>query len=87
MKINLHIERLIVEGMSLTAREKDQLSSAIRQQLLGQLTERGLAADLNGLAGQRTVNGGAMSLMDADQPGAIGQKIGTAIYRGIGNGG
>ena len=82
MKINLHIERLIVDGLSLSAREKAELSNALRQQLAGQLSA---ASDLTGLASQRTVNGGTVALRDAEQPGAIGQKIGTAIYRGIGN--
>lgn len=86
VNINLHIERLIVEDMEFDTRGKAQMSRAIKQQLLTQLTERGLLADIKGLADQRFVKGGEISFMDSDQPAATGQKIGEAIFRGIGNG-
>jgi hypothetical protein len=84
--INLHIERLIIEDMSFDERGKDQLSRAIKRQLLTHLTERGLPANLHGLTHQRSVKGGAISLSDSDRPANTGHKIGSAIYRGIGNG-
>jgi len=86
VNINLHIERLIVEDMNLDAGGKDQLCRAIRHQLLAQLSGPGLAAGITGLADQRIVKGGVISFSDSDRPAVTGQKIGNAIYRGIGSG-
>ena len=86
MTINLHIERLVVEDMSFDERGKDQLSRAIKRQLLTNLTERGLPANVHSLTHQRSVKGGAISFSDSDRPAKTGQKIGSAIYLGIGNG-
>lgn len=85
MNINLHIERLIVTDMQLDARGKVQLGRAIQQRLLAELNERGLVADIAGLAGQRSVQGGSLSYTDSDRPDTIGGRIGSAIFRGIGN--
>ena len=86
VNINLHIERLIVEEMNFDGRGKDQLSHAIKRQLLTHLAERGLPANVHDLTHQRSVKGGAISFSDSDRPAITGQKIGSAIYRGIGNG-
>lgn len=86
MTINLHIERLIVEDISFDKHGKDQLSRAIKRQLLTSLSERGLPANVHDLSHQRSVNGGAISLSVSDRPSDTGQKIGSAIYRGIKNG-
>ena len=54
--INLHIERLIVEDMNFDQRGSDQLSRAIKRQLLTQLTERGLPANVHGLTAQNRLD-------------------------------
>ena len=86
MNINLHIDHLIVEAMDFDARGNAQLGRSVKQQLVAQLTERGLLIEVDGLAGQKTVRGGTISVNDSDGPAVAGQKIGKAIYRGIGNG-
>ena len=86
MNINLHIERLIVDDMDLDAGGRDQMGRAVKRQLLAQLNERGLAGGMGGLANQRSVKGGTISFKESDRPATTGQKIGEAIYKGIGNG-
>ena len=86
MNINLHIQRLLIENMSFDERGKDQLGRAIKRQLLTHLTEQGLPANVYGLAHHHSVKGGAISFSESDRPANTGQKIGSAIYRGFGNG-
>jgi hypothetical protein len=40
MKINLHIDQIVIEGISLTRRERDQLASTLEQELARQLRQR-----------------------------------------------
>jgi len=83
--INLHIERLIVEGMSIDQRGKAQLRRAITQQLTAHLAERGLPLGVQSQADLRSLNGETISFTDSDRPSDTGQKIGSAIYRGMRN--
>jgi len=86
VKISLHIERLILEDMDLDVHGRERLGQAVRQQLVVGLAQQGLASDGHALASQRNLNGGTVSLVDADGPVLAGQKIARAICRGIGNG-
>jgi hypothetical protein len=54
MRINLHIDEIVVEGTNLTRRQRDQLAVAIEAELTSQLRHRvsppraagGLGADI-----------------------------------------
>jgi hypothetical protein len=40
MKISLHIDQIVVEGTSLTRREREHLAGALEQELARQLRQR-----------------------------------------------
>jgi hypothetical protein len=40
MRINLHIDAIVVEGTNLTRRQRDQLAGAIEAELTSQLRQR-----------------------------------------------
>ena len=86
MKINLHIEHLILEDMDLDVHGRERLGQSVRQQLVVGLAQQGLPSGRPALASQRSLNGGTVSLADSDGPVLAGQKIARAICRGIGNG-
>ena len=84
MNINLHIERLIVDGFPLDQRQRPHLQAAVEAQLAHLLRAEGLHPELRA--------GGALPSVRADgihvansSPKHLGQQIGRAVYAGIGN--
>lgn len=84
MKINLHIERLVLDGLPIEHHHGLLVKAAVEAELSRLLTADGLA---NGL-----ISGGAMPsvpahnirMADNSNPKKLGQQIGRAVYGGIG---
>ena len=83
MNINLHIERLILDGLPLEQRDGAQVWDAIAAELTQALTSGGVANNL--------AHGGALAWLalnavqvDAPRPKTIGEQIARSIYGGIG---
>lgn len=84
MNINLHIERLVLDGLSIERHHGPLVKAAVEAELSRLLTAYGLA---NGL-----MLGGAMPSLPAhnirmaenSNPAKLGQQIGRAVYGGIG---
>lgn len=83
MNINLHIERLILDGLPLEARDGAAIRAAVEAELARLLTEN---ADLSnrqtGYAIPR-VRADAIQLAAQSSPAQIGQQIAGSIYGGI----
>ena len=68
MKISLHIDQIVVDGTSLTRREREQLARALEQELGRQLRRRA--------AGKRGEPAGAARRgTDAEGAAALGARI------------
>lgn len=84
MKINLHIKRLVLDGLPVESHQGALIQSAIETELARLLAEGGLASEL--------MSGGALSRMPASSiqltseatPAPLGQQIAGAVYGGIG---
>jgi hypothetical protein len=82
--IVLHIERLVLEGIPLGARDAGLLHAAVERELARLLSSGAVAPAL--------LEGGAMPRLAAPsialQPGiaagVLGQRIAGAVYRGMG---
>jgi hypothetical protein len=82
--IVLHIERLVLEGIPLGARDAGLLHAAVERELTRLLSSGAVAPAL--------LEGGAMPRLAAPsialQPGiavgVLGQRIAGAVYRGMG---
>lgn len=86
MSINLHIERLVLDGLDFNATGREQLSGAVQRELTQLLTNQGLPSNVNRLNKQRTIQGGSIELGYRKQPNTIGQQIGRSILRGFDHG-
>lgn len=84
MKINLHIERLVLEGVQ--ADQPRLLRQALEQELTGRLREGGLAQELSRGGAVPHVDGGSIGLDQGTRshPAKLGTQIAGAVYRGIG---
>lgn len=82
MKIRLHIERLVLDGVA-----SDQpriLRKALEQELSGRLREGGLSSELRSGGAVPQMRGGAIELNQGAHPARLGSQIAGAVYRGIG---
>jgi hypothetical protein len=82
VNIRVHIERLVLDGITLAAGEVDPLRAALAGELEHLLTERGPAAWLHSGGAVPAVAVPSVSLT----PGTGGTGIGRAIARSVADG-
>jgi hypothetical protein len=83
--INLHIERLVLEGLELGPGQSELLRAAVAAQLARLLTEGGLAGQFQSSAALPSVRVGAIPLAPDSGPAQLGGQIAQAVYGGIGD--
>ena len=84
MNVNLHIDRLVLEGVSVEPRQRTELKAAVESELRQQLTNQGIGSMLQSSNNQQSIRGGSISVENISKAASLGQQIGNAIYRGIG---
>ncbi len=86
MNINLHIERLILDGLPVTRAQGALVQAVVEVELARLLTERGLASSLQAGGAVPSVRADAMQLTAGSPPTQMGQQIAQSVYEGIGQG-
>lgn len=84
MNVNLHIERLILEGIPLATRERGVLETAVTTELTRLISESGLPAGLPASGIVPSIPAGAIQLGSEHNPARLGQQIARAVYGGNG---
>ena len=84
MNITIHIERLILDGVSVPQRHRPQLQTAIEAELARLLSDGSLAVDLRTPGMLPRLSGGTLELTGDEEPRMLGKQIAQAIYGGIG---
>lgn len=85
MSINLHIERLVLEGVELGPGQERPLRAALEGELARLLGAGGLAPELRGGGAVPRAGAGALGPGAAGEgPAALGRRIARAVYAGIG---
>ena len=84
MNINLHIERLILDGLAVAPAHRALVQAAVEAELSRLLTAGGLHASLQSGIALPSVRAGALQLNADSNPKQIGQQIARAVYGGIG---
>lgn len=83
MKINVHVERLILEGFSVDARYSALIQAAVEAELGGRLTRRGLRKDLQTVGQSGPTSGIGASLDSIADSKTLGARIGLEVYNAI----
>jgi hypothetical protein len=84
MNIDLHIERLVLDGVSIEPHQRPLLQEALQNELTRLLTERGLSDSIaQGLAMPRLTTAGIQ--LTGNNPTQLGQQIARSVYGGIGH--
>ena len=84
MNLNVHIERLVLDGVDLGGGQPHLLQAAIQTELLRLLSQGGLAPALSGGAALARVVGPAMNVRTGGGTADVGRQIAGAVYGGIG---
>ena len=80
MNINLHIERLILDGLTVEARHTPLLREAVEAELTRLLTEGGLSAGLRAGGVFRRLEADAIDWGGQKMPAQFGQQIAESVY-------
>ncbi len=84
MNINLHIERLVLDGVAVAPGERPRLQAAVETELARLLAEGGLSEELRGGGAVPSVRAGGIRLTGQGDAAGLGRQIAGAVYRGIG---
>jgi hypothetical protein len=84
MKIHLHIDRLVLDGLDVQRNHAGIVRRAIESELSTAIRERGLAQGLQSGCRVPTLRGEDLSLAKGTRPTRLGKQIAHAIYSGIG---
>lgn len=84
MKINLHIDRLILDGIDLPHAQRPVLQAAVEAELGRLLAEGGVGTDLAGGGAVPSVKAGGFEMGGEGNPDQLGTQIARSVYGGIG---
>ncbi len=84
MKISVHIERLILEGLSVTTLEGPQVRRAVEGELTRLLAAGGLSQELRSAGAIPRLKAGTLSLPKESHPTKLGKDIARAVNQGMG---
>lgn len=84
MNINLHIERLIMEGVPLATVERPLLQAAVETELTRLLASGGLHDALQTGGAFYNVRTTSIQVASNSSPAQLGEQIAGAVYGGIG---
>jgi hypothetical protein len=84
MNINIHIERLVLDGLTVAPGQHLLVQAAVETELARLLTAEGLSAEFLAGGAMPSVRAGGIHLMKDSNPKQLGQQIARAVYKGIG---
>ena len=84
MKINLHINRLVLGGLPIEQHHGPLVKAAIEAELGRLLAHDGLANSLMTGGAMPSAPAPGIQVQPGSSPARIGQQIGRAVYGGIG---
>lgn len=84
MKLQIHIERLVLEGLPLGSHDKLPVQGEVQAELTRLLTEAGLAHELQTGGAIPRLQAAGIAMTRRDKPAELGRRIAGAIHSAIG---
>lgn len=84
MKINVQIERLILDGINIPPHQRPVLQAAVESELARLLAADGLNPELSAGAATPSLNAAPVQMATNNNPERFGQQIAQAVYKRIG---
>lgn len=85
MNINLHIERLILDGVDFAPGQQHLLQSIVASELARMLAEGGLSPSLAQGTNLSRVSANGIKINEGGEPAQLGKQIAQSVYGGIGH--
>jgi hypothetical protein len=85
MKIKLHIERMVLDGVAVDRTHGGRVRAAVEQELTRLLSAGGVAPELKSGGAVPAVRGGSIQVGKSNRPADLGRHIAGAVYGGIGS--
>ena len=83
MNINLHIERLVLDGLPITRGDGPFVQAAVEAELTRLLTEGGLSSDFLSGGALASVRANSIHLEKESSPVALGQQIAESLGKAL----
>lgn len=84
MNINLHIERLVLDGLQIGPGQGVKVKAAVEAELSRLLQEGGLSSSLQGGNAPPRIRTNPMQVNGNEYPKNLGAQIARSLYGGIG---
>ena len=84
MNIQIHIERLVLDGLPVTAAQALHVRAAVERELSQMLARNGLGLEVRSGGATPAVHGGTIQFSDQTRPANLGKQIAAAVYGSIG---
>ena len=85
MKITLHIERLVLDGLPVARSQRHMVRTAVERELTHLLATSNLPVELRTGGAIKALRGENIRLDKRPQPVTVGKQIAGALHRGIGS--
>jgi len=85
VNIELHIERLVLDGLSVEPKHRAALRSAIEEELMQLLMTGGLSPEVITTGSVRSISAGEIPVATHPAPASLGNQIAQAVHSGIGH--
>lgn len=84
MNVNLHIDRLILDGLDFGHNQRSLLQAAVQTELSRLLTIGGVATEIATAGAIPRVAGNAIEVQQQNGPHDTGRRIAASVYGAIG---
>lgn len=85
MRIALHIERLVLDGLPATGADGASLRAAVEAELARLLATDGMRRDLAAGGAVARLPAPQISIGPGDRPDAVGRAVARSVHAGIGS--
>jgi len=84
MNVRLHIDRLVLDGVSVSAAGRPRLQAAIESELARLIAAGGISPELTRGIAVPSVRAPQMALAPDARPAQLGVQIARSVYGGVG---
>ena len=83
MKVNMIIQQLVLDGLSVPYHRQQALQAAVETELTRLFTANGITENLKTSGALSHISGADIPQADESDPGHLGRQIARAVYEGV----
>jgi len=85
MRIKVHIERVVLEGLPVSSRDRERLQRALTRELERLIGAREISGNLRSGGAVPSVEGVELRLPTQTSPRELGRQIARSVHAGLGS--